>query len=535
MLPTHCLSPRSPTHGPKLRALGLHVCVPQSLQGRVWFPMQGQPLLAPPSQSASSPRIAQLSNCCRAISPSHGPQICPAQVCVPCWQLPVFVPQARTSPSTQAQSSLGIPSAIRIVPTHVAAVASLGPHGSVTGSPGSVRTTRLRSEPTIARHRARPLRGDRAPLGRLPALPGLLLTHARAPASRFRIAGVQAAVAARLALTRQARTTLVRAHRCSWRRPVRWRTSRACSPGSPLRRHPRPHRCRLVCRVHSYRSWFRRGATLPRRTGSPRSGHRCSRCPHPACRSRRRPRGPPRPCRRPRHHSHHSRVYRAGILPGSVPAELRESCRPPPPSRSGRCPESTSSSLRQRQRPASTPGCRTRRPAHRAHSSLRPKPATSPSASAGGSARPKRNGARMTAHLRSGRGVAVCPGSATLVRSCARREHCSGAASGRSSNGRSCQLSWWRARNALDASSQHPSAWVVQGTDGRETPKKADHTASSVPHGLQSQTKRSSSRETTSVVQHRTASGRRQGSWSEVVETRYGITMILKTNFQGDS
>jgi hypothetical protein len=106
---TGVLPPQPPRHGPKLRALGSHVCVPQSLQGRVWFPMQGQPPLAVPSQSASSPRNAQLSNCCRAISPSHGPHACPVQVCVPCWQLPVSVPQARTSPSTQAQPSFGIP------------------------------------------------------------------------------------------------------------------------------------------------------------------------------------------------------------------------------------------------------------------------------------------------------------------------------------------------------------------------------------------------------------------------------------------
>jgi hypothetical protein len=52
-LPAHWRSVVSPTHGPKLRALGSHACVPQSLQERASFPMQGQPSLALPLQLAS--------------------------------------------------------------------------------------------------------------------------------------------------------------------------------------------------------------------------------------------------------------------------------------------------------------------------------------------------------------------------------------------------------------------------------------------------------------------------------------------------
>lgn len=115
-LPTHSLSVRSPTQGPKLRAAGSHVCVPQSLQGRDWFPMQGQPSLALPLQFASSPAIAQLSNGSGGVSPLQGPQTCATQVWVPAWQLPVFVPHARTSPSTQAQPSFGIPSQLASSP-----------------------------------------------------------------------------------------------------------------------------------------------------------------------------------------------------------------------------------------------------------------------------------------------------------------------------------------------------------------------------------------------------------------------------------
>src|SRR5688572_26076017 len=68
----------------------------------------GQPSLATPSQSESSPAV-QVSAPVGSTLPSQGCQTPSAQVCVPWLQLPIALPHGRVAPFVHEQPSFGMP------------------------------------------------------------------------------------------------------------------------------------------------------------------------------------------------------------------------------------------------------------------------------------------------------------------------------------------------------------------------------------------------------------------------------------------